>query len=528
MRAFTSTLGFTALLAGAFGSATVAPTQAETILRVVPQADLKILDPVWTTSQLTQAHALMVYDQLFAIDSKLVPRPQMVESWTTSADALTWSFKLRPNLKFSDGTAVTAKDATASLKRWAARTTDGQLLMKFVQSVEATATDTFEVRLTKPFPSMLETLGNATTPLFVMREKEALTDPFQQIKEVVGSGPFTYAPSEHREGHKVVYRKNPYANPRPEPTDGMAGGRVAKVDTVEWIIMPDPAVAVSALRRGEVDVLENAPYDLISLIERDPGVMLSVTDPLGQQGIVRFNHLIPPFNDPKVRQAFLLAIDRPAYLAAMVGDRRFEINCGIPFICGTVSETDAGAADYAKPDLEKARAMLAASAYRGEPVVVLDPTDYTVIHAMTLVTADRLRAIGFNVDLQAMTWSLVVGRRSNRDPPKDGRSGWHVFHTVVPSVAMISPITNYLMASACDGKNWFGWPCDEELERLRLTFLDTPQSAQKQAYAAIQKRYWEAVPFASVGQFVKPIAHRKSVSGFVASPILAVWNVEKR
>ncbi len=500
----------------------------EKVLRVVPQADLKILDPFWTTSQLTQAHALLVYDQLFALDSKLAPKPQMVESWTTSADGLAWTFKLRPGLKFSDGSPVGAKDAAQSLKRWSARTTDGQLLMRHTDAVEVTAEDTFSIKLKRTFPQLLDVLANATTPLFVMREKEASVDPFQQIKDVVGSGPFMYMREEHREGHKVVYRKNPHAHPRPEPADGMAGGKVAKVDVVEWMIMPDAAVGISALKRGEVDVLENAPYDLLSLIEKDPNIALTVADPLGQQGIVRFNHLIPPFNDPKLRQAVLLATDRSAYLAAMVGDKRFERNCASPFICGTISESQAGLAEHSKFDLAKAKAMVAASGYKGEPVVVLDPTDYAVIHAMTLVTADRLKAIGFNVDLQAMTWSLVVGRRSNREAPQDGRGGWHVFHTIVPSVAMISPSTNYLMATACDGKNWFGWPCDAELEKARLSFIDaTSSDKQKAVYDAMQTRYWDAVPFVAVGQLVKPIVHRSNVKGIVASPVIALWNIEK-
>jgi peptide/nickel transport system substrate-binding protein len=502
--------------------------EGESVLRIVPQADLKILDPVWTTSQLTQAHALLVYDQLFALDSKLVPRPQMVDRWSTSADGLNWTFTLRPGLKFGDGTPVEAKDAVASLRRWAARSTDGQLLLRCTDSITADSADAFSVRLKRMFPQMLETLANATTPLFVMRETEALTDPFQQVREIVGSGPFVFVADEFREGNIVVYRKNPYANPRPEPADGMAGGKVARVDRVEWRILPDIAVAVSALRQGEVDLLENAPYDLLGLIEHDPALTLTVTDPLGQQAIIRFNQLCPPFDDLRLRQAVLHAVDRQEYLSAMVGDPRFERNCASAFICGTESESEAEGAPYGEPSLAAAQALLRASSYRGEPVVVLDPTDYGVIHAMTLVTASKLQAIGFNVDLQAMTWSQLVARRAVREAPKDGRGGWHVIHTTVPAVAMISPITNFLMATSCDGKNWFGWPCDAALEALRVSFLDaTTPVEQKAVYDAMQARFWEVVPFVPVGQIIKPLVHRKSVTGLVASPITALWNVRK-
>ena len=138
------------LLAGAAVlplAASAGSAPAETTLRVVPQAELKVLDPFWTTSQLTQAHGLMVYDQLFALDSKLVPQPQMVDRWSTSADGLTWDFTLRPGLRFSDGSEVTARDAVASLKRWAARTSDGQLLMQHAAAVDATAPDAFSMAI---------------------------------------------------------------------------------------------------------------------------------------------------------------------------------------------------------------------------------------------------------------------------------------------------------------------------------------------------------------------------------------------
>lgn len=517
------------LLVAAFAWGPLPAKAAETILRFVPQADLKILDPVWTTSQLTQAHALMVYDQLFALDSKLDAKPQMIETWSESPDGLVWRFTLRPGLAFSDGSPVEAKDCVASLRRWAARTTDGQLLMRLTDAIGIADARTFAITLKRSFPQMLQTLANPTTPLFVMREAEASTDPFKQIKAVIGSGPFVYVPEEHREGHVVVYRKNPHARPRPEPADGMAGGKVAKVDRVEWITMPDVGVAVSALRRGEVDLLETAPYDLLGVLEKDPDLALTVIDPLGQQGVVRFNQLVPPFDDPKVRQAVLLATDRKDYLAAMVGYPRYETACASVFICGTASASDVGRETYGTPNLDRAKALLRESSYTGEPVVVLDPTDYTVIHAMTLVTADRLKAVGFKVDLQAMPWSQVVARRSNRDAPKDGRGGWNVFHTIVPSVAMISPVTNYLIATPCDGKNWFGWPCDADLETLRLSFLDaTAPADQRRLYDAIQARAWQVVPFVPVGQLVKPVAHRKNVSGLVGSPIIALWNVEKQ
>ena len=515
-------------LAGALLLGAAAGAQAQTVLRVVPQADLRALDPVWTTSQLTQAHGLLVYDQLFALNARLEAKPQMVESWQTSEDGLSWTFTLRPQLSFSDGTPVTSRDVVPSIRRWAARAAEGQLMMTRVANIEALDEKRFRITLSRPYGVLLNTLANPTTPLFIMREAEATTDPHRAVTTIIGSGPFMYMPAEHMQGVRVVYRRNPHYVPRAEPADGMAGGRVPRVDVVEWHILPDPATAVAALTRGEVDVLENTPYDLLPVLQRNRQVRLSLTDPLGQQGMLRFNSRVPPFDNPRIRQAVLWAIDRADYLRAMVGNSEYERDCASVFICGTPSESTAGAAPFARPDLERARRALREAGYAGQRVVILDPTDYPVIHAETLVTADRLRAMGFNVDLQAMDWSSVVSRRSVREDPATAANGWNIFHTINPSVVMANPITNYALAANCDGRNWFGWPCDEELERLRIGYAEaaTPE-ARRAAVDAIQARYFEVVPFIALGQITKAVAHRTNVRGFVESAIIAYWNVEK-
>src|ERR1700733_1064348 len=106
------------------------------VLRVAPQADLKILDPFWTTSETTSNHALMVYDALFGVDENQVPQPQMVDTYTISDDRLVYRFKLRPGLKFSDGASVPARDAVSSIKRWASHTAEGQIILSRLERFE--------------------------------------------------------------------------------------------------------------------------------------------------------------------------------------------------------------------------------------------------------------------------------------------------------------------------------------------------------------------------------------------------------
>src|SRR5260221_11599462 len=169
---------------------------AETTLRMVPQADLKILDPIWTSANITQIHAYLVFDTLFGMDGRQRPQPQMVETWQRSPDGLTWRFTLRPGLLFHDGSPVTAKDAVASIRRWSQRQPGGLALLERLTALEATDSRSFEIRLKERFEAMLDVLATASLPLVVMREQDAATDAFTQLPHAIGSGPFMFAKDE--------------------------------------------------------------------------------------------------------------------------------------------------------------------------------------------------------------------------------------------------------------------------------------------------------------------------------------------
>ena len=129
---------------------TSAPVQAQSTLRVAPETLSRVLDPHFTTSFTTRDLGYLIYDTLFAIDDKFQPKPQMVESYTISADKLTYSFVLRPGLKWHDGQPVTAADCVASIQRWASRDSMGQTLAKFMTSLEATDANTIKMVLRSP------------------------------------------------------------------------------------------------------------------------------------------------------------------------------------------------------------------------------------------------------------------------------------------------------------------------------------------------------------------------------------------
>jgi peptide/nickel transport system substrate-binding protein len=518
---------------GAFALAAVAalwPTPGaaqEKVLKVIPHADLRVLDPIWTTGYITRNHGYLVYDTLFAIDDKFEPKPQMADSFTLSADGLVYTIKLRSGLKWHDGKPVTAADAVASIQRWSRRDGMGQKMSDYVATIAAVDTSTLTITLKEPYGLVIPSLAKISSNVpFMMPEAIAKTDAMTQITEAIGSGPFKFVRDQWVPGNKVVYVRNADYVPRSEAPSFASGGKHAKVDRVEWYYVPDATTALAALQRGEYDYWEIPPIDMAPIIEKDPNLKLEITDKLGQQGWLRPNHLHPPFNNPKIRQALVHALDQGDYLKAMIGPETYWQICRAYFVCGTPLATQAGA-EGLKPDLAKAKALLAEAGYKGEPVVLMDPTDIPASHAASLVTAQRLKEIGMNVDLQAMDWSTLLGRRAKKDPPTAG--GWSLLHTWWTGADVLTPINNIGMSGGCEAKAWFGWYCDPEMEKLRDQYAKAPNAAeQKRIAEAIQKRAYEQVPYVITGQWVQPTAYSRRLNGVLSSPVPFFWNIEKR
>src|SRR5689334_20460755 len=188
------------------------------ILRFIPQADLRSIDPIWTTAYVTRNFGYLVFDTLFALDKDFKPQPQMVERWTASDDKLTYSFTLREGLKWHDGQPVRAADCIASLERWGKRDTLGQKFLQAVGEMQAADDKLFVIKLKAPFPLILDALGKLSSNVpFMMPERLAKTDAYQQIPEAIGSGPFKFVKEEWEPGHKAVFVKNPDYLPRKEP-----------------------------------------------------------------------------------------------------------------------------------------------------------------------------------------------------------------------------------------------------------------------------------------------------------------------
>jgi peptide/nickel transport system substrate-binding protein len=517
-----------ATAAAALAAPAVARAQATRVLRFVPQANLSSLDAVAGTQYVVRNAAVMVWETLYGVDANFVARPQMCEGHEVSADAKTWSFRLRPGLTFHDGEAVTTRDVVASLQRWMVRDTTGQVLRARLDALEAIDDRNFRIRLNRPFAKLLFALGKSSMPMaLIMPERIARTDPFQLIREYVGSGPMRFKADEWVPGSRAVFEKFPAYQPRPEQGEWLSGGRRMLVERVEWQILPDPATAAAALQNGEVDWWELPLPDLVPLLKRDAKLGVDIIDPLGNIGDLRMNHLHPPFSDVRARRALMMAVSQEDYMQAVCGgDTALFRPCPGFFTPDTPLYTEEGG-ELLKGErkYEAAKKLLAEAGYDGRKVVLIVATDIPFIKAQADVTADMLGKIGMAVDYQALDWGTVGARRAKKDPPEKG--GWNIFHTWHAGADCINPAP-YVALDAGGAKAWFGWPSSQAVEDAIGAWFDAPDAAAEKAAArAISQASFANVTYIPTGFFLQYQAWRRNVAGIEKAPFPVFWGVQK-
>ncbi|OYU68453.1 MAG: peptide ABC transporter substrate-binding protein, partial [Burkholderiales bacterium PBB5] len=466
------------------------------VLRVVPHSNLAGRDPIWTTAYMSRNHGYMIYDTLFGTDEKAQIKPQMVESWTESGDHRLWTFKLRKGLEFHDGKPVTSEDVVASLQRWGKRDATGSALMQFVQRMDTPAPDTFRIFLGEACGFVLEALGKPGSNVpFIMPKRIAETDAFKQIEEHIGSGPYTFKRDEFKPGDKAVYLKNTKYVPRSEPPSGTAGGKRVYVDRVEWnLALRDAQAQVNALQKGEIDIIEQLSFDHYETVKGDANLQM------------------PTYAN--------------VFLRAQVGVKELYKPCYSMFICNSPYGSLAGSEIQSKGNMKKAQELLKASGYDGTPIVIMKPTDLAAIQKLPDVAAQLLRQAGFKVDLQAMDWQTLVGRRAKKDAPEKG--GWHMFATAWTAQDVWNPIGNPTMDTRGEKSTWFGWATDEKLAELRNQFMRaTDEPTKKKLADQMHARAFEVGTHVVLGEYTQPMAARKNISGFFITNSNLYWNLKK-
>ena len=444
-----------------------------------------------------------------------VPQPQMAAGHVIEDDGKTWNITLRPGLMWHDGTPVLARDVVASTQRWWQIDAFGQTLRGVTDELAAVSDTVLRFRLKKPFPLLPAIYAKPSAFCAIMPERLAKTPVSQQVTEVVGSGPFRFIAKERVAGSLAVYEKFTGYTPRPDGVPSyMAGPKIAHLDRVEWQTIPDAATAAGALQTGEVDWWEQPISDLLPQLRANKNISVQVKDKAGNLGMLRYNCLNPPFDNPAIRRALAGAVDQSDYMTAVMGTDRslWQDDVGF-FTPGSRSANDAGMTALTSPrSIDKVKADLKAAGYNNERVVLLVPADFAVLNAMSEVTGDLLRKVGINLDYQTLDWGTVTQRLGSREPIAKG--GWSAFANYIPGIIAVSPATHSYIRGTGTGSSAYGWPTSAALEQLRDRYLDAElPDEQASLCREIQSQAFLDMPYLPYGLWQQPTAFRKSVSG---------------
>lgn len=500
-----------------WGAPAVRASDSSRVLKFAPQADLAVLDPIYTTAFVTRNHALMVFDTLYGVDDNMQAQPQMVEGHTVENDGKIWKMTLREGLRFHDNEPVLARDVVASLKRWGSRDAYALSLMDRVDEISAASDKVVQIRLKHAFPILPQVLGKPGSSIAaIMPERLAKTEATKQITEMVGSGPFRFLGAERVPGAFVAYEKYAGYVPRPGAAASfMAGAKIANFDRVEWHTLPDASTASAALQQGEIDWWEFPTADLLPLLKTRKDLVIEVQDTAGLPCVLRFNHLQPPFDNPAIRRALIGAINQQDFMLTTGGDDKAMWNDRVGFFHPkSPMATDVGMeAISTSPDYNKVKRDLKAAGYNGERVVMMTSADHAIINPLNQVAADVFQKCGINLDFQTMDWGTTFQRLISNKPLNEG--GWNVHANYTSGYGTIDPAAHtYLRGSG--KKALFGWPDSPRIEALRNTWLDAANvDDQKLICRDIQLQAFQDVPYIPLGVFYQPIAYRKSLQGML-------------
>jgi peptide/nickel transport system substrate-binding protein len=510
--------GASALTVGRLGAP--APARAQTAasrtLRLIPHAALTDLDPIAHGYYVVRNAAVLVWDTLYGVDRALKPQRQMVEAEEVSAQGRTWTFRLRAGLKFHDGEPVRANDAVASVNRWTARDAAGAIVKNIENELAAVDDRTFRWRLKIPFPRLLLALGKISPPCcFVMPERIATTDAFQDIDNDVGSGPMRFIAADWEPGRRAAFERFASYVPREEPASWLAGGKRIAVDRIEWIMDTDPATAAAAIASGEADWWELVPPSHVTALRATPNVRVEISDPLGSIGVLVMNHLVAPFKDVRARRAVLMALNQQEFMRAYVGDDSLWRPLAGFFTPGTSLYNEEGGEVLAGPRrLDAAKALLNESGYTGAPVTLLVAQDIASSKAWGGVAADLLTRLGMTVDYVATNRSDLAARLA--------QGAWHIYPTAVAGADCIDPTNVSIRANGEVAAN--GWPDIPEAEEELANWFDPDNNEEELAIARrLNGAALDQVVAAPLGFFLSHQAWRNTVSGITPGPLPFFW-----
>ncbi len=477
-------------------------------LRVAFIGEPPSLDLHWTTALITQDITSNIYEGLLAMNSKFEVSPMLAEKWTLSKDRLTYTFELRRGVRFHNGKELTAEDVLASLTRWGRISTGGRRLFAVVDSLTAPNPHAVVFKLKEPYALLPIEIGYYVQAA-VIYPKEVIDEAGTgMVRRFIGTGPYRF--TEHLPDRHIRLDRFDGYQARTEEGDGFAGRKVAYVDTIYFYPVPDAAVRIAGVKRGDYHFADNLPADEYERLRADPGVK-TVIAPTPWWLTFVFNKRAGMMTNPKIRQAFNTALDSQAIMRASIGPQAlWRLDSSI-MAKGHPMWTDSGKEYYNQKNPERARQLLAEAGYKGEPVRWLTTTEYAYMGTAATVAKPMLERAGFVIDLQFVDWATLVSRRSRPE----------LYDVFITGFSLVPDPTFLLALSPV----WPGWYENRDMQAmLTLMRRHTDPKVRMDIWKRAQVLYWQDMPAVKVGDFHYLHLARPEYEGYTGRPMSTFWN----
>lgn len=498
------------LVAGTVGA------QQEIVFTYGTSQETMLFDPAKHVDETQSINIFNTYDPLVRpvrIGAQLVVLPWVAESWTVSPDAKTWTFKIRPGIKFHDGTELTAEDVAFSMDRMLTIGLGYASLWKgLLEPGDTEVVDRYTVRfnLRKPFAILTPTLVQfhiVNKDLCLANEKEGDLCQDYLLTHDAGSGAFEVESVEL--GREIIFRKF---------EDYFMGP--ALIDKVVWKVIPERATQVAALKTGDIDMVDQWLLpEVYEDLEGTPGIRVQ-RDPQLQLYLHQMNNKKPPFDDVHCRRAVLFAFDYETAIR--------DIFKGGAQAIGPVPILAPGWNPTLRPyrrDLEAARNELAQCKYtpeelQGMKLTYLFVAGLALEEKLGLLMRDNLKDIGLNVELESLPWGQLMGTAKT---PETTRHFTAIFHTMkIPHPDSHTYLMFHPETRAAGGNyinmNWYENPeVTELLDQARITIDPTEQF---RLYGRAQEIINEEAASLFIANPEHRIAFRDYVKGYTFNGIL--------
>lgn len=390
------------------------PSVAAEVLNVALNADIRGLNPGVSRDDNTDNVIHHIVESLVAYDANLRVAPLLADSWIVSDDGRTYTFKLRREIVFQNGAPMTSAEVRWSWERyldpetgWGCRrwfdgsAEDGEGGLH-VLGIETPDPFTVVFRLDRPSALFLPQLANIQCPSAVLHPDSVAPD--RSFKHPVGTGPFQLA--QWRRGEFIELKRFAGYRPRPEPRSGYAGARIARVERVRFVIVPEAVSTLAALRSGSIDVAPRVSADALTELRGNPALRVHDQSLLGWT-VLLLNTRDPVLKDVRMRRALAHAIGRKQIVAVNTGGLARVSSSAVPV--GSDYRTAVHETWHAY-DPKEARRLLAEAGYRGEPIRIQTNRRYKNMFDNAIVVQAMLHAAGVNAQLDVMDWAAQLAR----------------------------------------------------------------------------------------------------------------------